>query len=61
MRIFLEEEDIDIRVSILPVTEGEKAVLRLLSSKFRKFSLVDLGMNEKDLKKLRTLTADLTV
>ncbi len=52
MRINLEEEDIDIRVSILPVTEGEKAVLRLLSSKFRKFSLVDLGMNENDLKKV---------
>lgn len=52
MRIPLEDEEIDVRVSILPVTEGEKAVLRLLSSKFRKFSLVDLGMNEKDLKKV---------
>lgn len=52
MRIALEDEDIDVRVSILPVTEGEKVVLRLLSSKFRKFSLVDLGMNEKDLKKV---------
>lgn len=54
MRIPLEEEEIDVRVSILPVTEGEKAVLRLLSSKFRKFSLVDLGINEKDLKKITT-------
>lgn len=54
MRVNLEEEEIDVRVSILPVTEGEKAVLRLLSSKFRKFSLVDLGMNEKDLKKVTT-------
>ena len=52
MRIGLEDEEIDVRVSILPVTEGEKAVLRLLSSKFRKFSLVDLGMNEADLKKV---------
>ena len=52
MRINVEEEEIDVRVSIMPVTEGEKAVLRLLSSKFRKFSLVDLGMNEKDLKKV---------
>ncbi|MBI2613776.1 MAG: type II/IV secretion system protein [Candidatus Levybacteria bacterium] len=52
MRINLEEEEIDVRVSIMPVTEGEKAVLRLLSSKFRKFSLIDLGMNEKDLKKV---------
>jgi type IV pilus assembly protein PilB len=54
MRINLDEEEIDVRVSILPVTEGEKAVLRILSSKFRKFSLVDLGMNEKDLKKVTT-------
>jgi type IV pilus assembly protein PilB len=52
MRIALEDENVDVRVSILPVTEGEKAVLRLLSSKFRKFSLVDLGMNEKDLAKV---------
>lgn len=52
MRINVEDEEIDVRVSILPVTEGEKAVLRLLSSKFRKFSLIDLGMNEKDLKKV---------
>lgn len=52
MRVNVEDEEIDVRVSILPVTEGEKAVLRLLSSKFRKFSLIDLGMNEKDLKKV---------
>ncbi len=54
MRINVEDEEIDVRVSILPVTEGEKAALRLLSSKFRKFSLIDLGMNEKDLKKVTT-------
>jgi len=54
MRINLEEEEIDVRVSILPVTEGEKAALRLLSSKFRKFSLTDLGMSQKDLKKVTT-------
>jgi len=52
MRIQLEEEDLDIRVSILPVVDGEKAVLRLLASRFRKFSLIDLGMTEEDLKKI---------
>lgn len=52
LRIVLEEEELDVRVSILPVTEGEKVVLRLLSSRFRKFSLMDLGMNEKDLKRV---------
>ena len=52
MRVKLEEEDLDIRVSILPIADGEKAVLRLLASKFRQFSLLDLGMNEKDLIKV---------
>ena len=52
MRIKMEEEDLDIRVSILPIADGEKAVLRLLASKFKQFSLIDLGMNEKDLKKV---------
>jgi len=52
MRMNLDEEELDIRVSILPLATGEKAVLRLLASRFRQFSLVDLGMNEKDLKKV---------
>ncbi len=52
MRVKLEEEDLDIRVSILPIADGEKAVLRLLASRFRQFSLVDLGMNATDLKKV---------
>lgn len=52
MRIELEEEDLDIRVSILPIVYGEKVVLRLLASHFRQFSLVDLGMNPTDLQKV---------
>jgi type IV pilus assembly protein PilB len=52
MRIELEEEDLDIRVSILPIVYGEKVVLRLLASHFRQFSLVDLGMNQVDLAKV---------
>jgi type II secretory ATPase GspE/PulE/Tfp pilus assembly ATPase PilB-like protein len=53
MRMRLEEEDLDLRVSILPIVEGEKVVLRLLASHFRQFSLVDLGMNERDLAKVQ--------
>ncbi len=53
MRMKLEEEDLDIRVSIIPIADGEKTVLRLLSSRSRKLSLVDLGMNETDLKKVQ--------
>ena len=52
MRLSLEEENLDIRVSIIPITEGEKAVLRLLSSRSREYTLRDLGMNEKDLQKV---------
>lgn len=52
MRIKLEDENLDIRVSVLPVADGEKAVLRLLASHFRQFSLIDLGMSEADLKKV---------
>lgn len=52
MRMALEEEQLDIRVSILPVSEGEKAVLRLLSSNSREYTLTDLGMNETDLAKV---------
>jgi len=52
LRAKLPEEDLDIRVSIVPIVEGEKIVLRLLSSHFRQFSLVDLGMSEEDLDKV---------
>ena len=52
MRIAVPEEQLDIRVSILPVTGGEKVVLRLLSSKSREYSLVSLGMAPEDLIKI---------
>ena len=47
------EETVDVRVSIVPVTEGENAVLRLLSEQSRKFSLTDLGLAEADLTKVK--------
>ncbi len=53
MQITLEAENLDLRVSILPIADGEKVVLRLLSSKSRSFSLSDLGMNEIDLEKMK--------
>ncbi len=53
MRLSLEEENLDIRVSIIPIAEGEKVVLRLLSSRSREYTLTDLGMSENDLKKVK--------
>jgi type II secretory ATPase GspE/PulE/Tfp pilus assembly ATPase PilB-like protein len=52
LRVKLPEEDLDIRVSIIPIADGEKTVLRLLSSHSGQFSLLDLGMYEADLKKV---------
>ena len=47
------EEELDIRVSIVPIVAGEKVVMRLLSSHSQRFSLSDLGMNERDLTKVK--------
>lgn len=54
LRVKLTEEDLDIRVSIIPIVEGEKTVLRLLSSHFGQFTLLDLGMYEQDLNKVNS-------
>jgi type IV pilus assembly protein PilB len=48
-----ENENIDIRVSIVPVTRGEKAVLRILAERSRQFSLMGVGLSEKNLEKVR--------
>lgn len=53
MQVKLEEEKLDIRVSIVPIVEGEKVVLRLLASHYRQFGLSDLGMSEADLEKVK--------
>jgi len=45
-------EELDIRVSIVPVVDGEKTVLRLLSEKSRQFGLDELGMSPADLDKI---------
>lgn len=54
MRMDVDSETLDLRVSIIPIADGEKVVLRLLTSKYRQFSLQDLGMNDEDLKKVNS-------
>ncbi len=49
-----EGEKVDIRISILPTTYGEKIVMRLLSERSRQFSLEEIGLGEKDLDLLKT-------
>lgn len=45
--------DVDVRASIIPVTGGEKAVLRLLSSQSHKLNLEQLGFSEPDLERIK--------
>lgn len=53
LQLSLEDEDVDIRVSVVPITLGEKVVMRLLSERSRQFSLADLGFSKTDLGKVR--------
>jgi len=47
----LPKEKLDIRVSVVPITDGEKIVMRLLSKKLRDYSLntINLGIQAKKL------------
>ncbi|MFH1832607.1 MAG: GspE/PulE family protein [Candidatus Levyibacteriota bacterium] len=54
MRMAIDNDNLDLRVSVVPIADGEKVVLRLLSSHSREFSLLDLGMNQKDLQKVNS-------
>ena len=44
---------VDVRVSVVPVVEGENIVLRLLSAANRQFNLSDIGLNDSDLSKVQ--------
>ncbi len=50
IRYKTDNETIDIRISVLPVTQGENVVMRLLSSRSRQFGLTDLGFSSGDMK-----------
>jgi type II secretory ATPase GspE/PulE/Tfp pilus assembly ATPase PilB-like protein len=47
-RYSAENEEIDVRVSIVPVTGGENVVMRLLAAKSRQFDLTSLGLSDRD-------------
>ncbi len=46
-RVRVGEREIDIRVSTVPVTEGERVVLRLLDKSNTLLSMADLGMEQE--------------
>lgn len=50
--IFKTKEDLDIRISIIPTTQGEVLSMRLLSERARDFGLTDLGLTDENLQKI---------
>ncbi len=46
---FKFDDKLDTRISILPVTKGEKVVIRLLSQKGKSFALTDLGFRPEEI------------
>ena len=54
IRVDINGQYVDIRLSILPIVDGEKAVMRILSTHGRPMSLVDLGMRPPDLQRVKS-------
>src|SRR3989338_3704651 len=48
-----DQEGVDVRVSIVPVSHGENVVMRILSSNNQQFGLSDLGLSDSDLEKVK--------
>ncbi|MGB9874212.1 MAG: GspE/PulE family protein, partial [Hydrogenobacter sp.] len=55
IRIRIGKRDLDIRVSIVPTTFGERAVLRLLDRSGSMLTLEELGLSLQDLEKVKRL------
>lgn len=52
-KIGYSDNDLDIRVSIVPITKGEKVVMRLLSERTRQLSLAELGFSRDSYEKVK--------
>jgi len=55
IRLLIGGRDIDIRVSIIPTSFGERAVLRLLDRKQGLIGLWEVGLNKDDVSRLENL------
>jgi len=49
MQLQITNENLDVRVSVVPVSDGEKVVLRLLAEHARRFALNELGVSQVDI------------
>ena len=52
LRFKVDDEKIDVRISVVPVTKGEKIVMRILSASSRNYTLTDLGLSDQDYEKV---------
>jgi type IV pilus assembly protein PilB len=50
LRFKIQDVVVDVRISIVPIVEGENVVMRLLSSQNRQFNLASLGFSTANLK-----------
>jgi general secretion pathway protein E len=55
IRLLIGGKDIDIRVSIVPTTFGERAVLRLLDRRQGLMGLWEVGLSERDVRSMEIL------
>jgi type IV pilus assembly protein PilB len=49
MRVTVRNQEMTVRISVLPLVTGEKVAMRLLARHSRQYSLNDLGMGKNDL------------
>lgn len=48
IRFVMEKGSVDMRVSVIPILDGEKITIRLLAEYVKGFTFADLGVSEKD-------------
>ncbi|EKE06616.1 MAG: Type II secretion system protein E [uncultured bacterium] len=53
MRYLINDNWLDVRISIVPITYGENIVMRLLYPKNKQLGLIDLGLSDDNLKKIK--------
>ena len=53
MTVAIDGEDIDLRVSVIPTTNGESIVLRIFNKSARRLKLEELGFSSDDLKRIK--------
>ena len=51
IRTVLEGETVDVRINIVPIIEGEKVVMRLLTERGKHFYLESIGLSDADVEK----------